>query len=250
MAPQRKLRKRRAIEEPEEEEEMEEQGTNDELSRALSLRKLHSAQRHHARSAGVDANEMLKPVGAHGSKISASSSATVAGRALSDAFQGGQAEPTEPEDPLVEQYVQSQLSKQRATSSDEQAGTEQENAPSVGVSENEKKQLYETPRELDSKRHVEEEGPEKHLSGIVEVTLPVEQRMRNVEATERAKARMLDQQAGLASFDHDSIPSYQLSGHSAPSDGFADAQLFDRKHARRMLPKSFSGKPAKKVNRR
>jgi len=240
------VRKRRALEDEEGEEGAgREEGRSHKCSgmhtaegaRARSLRKLQSAQRHHARAAGVDANTMLKP-SEHCNASAASSSATVAGRALADAFQGGKAETSEPEDPLVEQYVQEQLRKRRGADEEHHSRTDD----GVGISADEKAKLYQTPRELDSHRHIEEEGPEKHLSGIVEVKLPVEQRMKNVEATERAKAQMLDQEAGLT-------PSFSSStarnAPSAASESAAATAAVNDTKARRMLPKSFS-KPNKR----
>lgn len=189
-----------------------EPGVSREGKKAMAYKKLRDARR--TRNGGLDAEAQLRA-------SEASKSGRGAGR-LEETFQGGMEEGGADEDPLVERYVEKELKRRRGEEDADDLGEGMDNK------ERRKKALYETPRELTSERHVEEEGPERWLTGIVEVELPLEQRLESVEATEAAKARMIERQAGKAPAGN----SFEGAQDQQPQKDLLRQQ-------RRMLPKRF-----------
>lgn len=86
------------------------------------------------------------------------------------------------EDPNMLSFIEEELRKRRG---------ETQTVETADVSKTELQKiedsLYETPKELQMQEVVEEDGSDRWLTGIVEVQLPVEHRLRNIELTEDAK---------------------------------------------------------------
>eukprot|EP00854_Cymbomonas_tetramitiformis_P002870 gene2870-3670_t len=93
------------------------------------------------------------------------------------------------EDPNMLSFIEEELRKRRGeTQTVETADVSKTDLQKIEDS------LYETPKELQMQEVVEEDGSDRWLTGIVEVQLPVEHRLRNIELTEDAKKALLEKQ--------------------------------------------------------
>eukprot|EP00242_Pyramimonas_sp_CCMP2087_P017772 CAMPEP_0198212538 /NCGR_PEP_ID=MMETSP1445-20131203/26523_1 /TAXON_ID=36898 /ORGANISM="Pyramimonas sp., Strain CCMP2087" /LENGTH=244 /DNA_ID=CAMNT_0043887005 /DNA_START=199 /DNA_END=930 /DNA_ORIENTATION=- len=92
------------------------------------------------------------------------------------------------EDPHMVKYIEEELRKRRGLlNPDGTEGAEKSEMEQLAES------LYDTPANLAVRPHVEEGGgSDQWMTGIVEVQLPVEYRLANIEATEMAKATLLN----------------------------------------------------------
>ena len=96
-------------------------------------------------------------------------------------------------------YIEDELAKRRGAAGGPPAGDEPAAAPGALTAAS----LYETPEDLRAATappgaEGDEDGADRWLTGIVEVQLPVEFKLRNIEETERAKAALLEAQRARA----------------------------------------------------
>lgn len=94
------------------------------------------------------------------------------------------------EDPNMLAFIENELAKRRGAERAEQFGDEEGGARQ----KTEEEMLWETPDELSVRKVEGEETADRWLTGIVEVQLPMEYKVRNVEDTEKAKQKMLEKQ--------------------------------------------------------
>lgn len=87
-------------------------------------------------------------------------------------------------------YVEEELRKRRGLGEGELGPGER---PGTELEELEK-DLYSTPDNLKAGKPSEEDAADRWATGIEEVELPVEHRLRNIEATEQAKAALLNRE--------------------------------------------------------
>jgi hypothetical protein len=94
-------------------------------------------------------------------------------------------------------YIEAELAKRRGAAGDASgSGGGADGAAGAGTLALSVASLYETPEELrvaepPGGAEADEDGADRWLTGIVEVQLPVEYKLRNIEDTERAKAALL-----------------------------------------------------------
>jgi len=117
------------------------------------------------------------------------------GGAMAGAFSAGVEADPDAEDPAMMRFVEDELAKRRAAEGggavDAADRAARDSNPSA-AERNDGGGLWETPANLASKRADLEEAADRMMTGIVEVQLPTEYKVRNVEATERAKRMMLE----------------------------------------------------------
>mmetsp|Transcript_29345 Transcript_29345/g.56319 ORF Transcript_29345/g.56319 Transcript_29345/m.56319 type:complete len:281 (-) Transcript_29345:324-1166(-) len=90
------------------------------------------------------------------------------------------------EDPNMVKYIEEELRKRRGLASDQQDGRETTEVERLEA------ELYAIPENLKMGKANEEDASDRWMTGIVEVELPVAHRLDNIEATELAKASMLN----------------------------------------------------------
>ena len=104
-------------------------------------------------------------------------------------FAAGAAVDVDGEDPNMLRYIEQELAKRRGAGGDEGGDGA---GPSGGGAKSAEERLWDTPDELRMKKTEGEETADRWLTGIVEVQLPADYKIKNIEATERAKAKMLE----------------------------------------------------------
>jgi len=130
-------------------------------------------------------------------------------------FAAGAAVDVDGEDPNMLRYIEQELAKRRGAGGDEGgdgAGT------SGGGAKSAEERLWDTPDELRVKKTEGEETADRWLTGIVEVQLPADYKIKNIEATERAKAKMLEKIHGSgdgAAMDHPHSRQAELAASRA-----------------------------------
>lgn len=110
---------------------------------------------------------------------------------MSGAFSAGAAVHVDGEDPNMLRYVEEALAKRRAGDAtvrdDAEAG---DDAPA----RRDEDFLWDVPANLAATRREDDESAARHMTGIVEVQLPMDCKMRNIEETERAKRAILERE--------------------------------------------------------
>jgi hypothetical protein len=91
------------------------------------------------------------------------------------------------EDPNMLKFIENELAKRRAGAGGGDA---------AAAAKTDEERLWETPAELSTKKTEGAETADRWLTGIVEVQLPMDYKMRNIEETELAKQAMLERQRG------------------------------------------------------
>ena len=116
-----------------------------------------------------------------------------AGKALGGAFSTGAAEAAEGEDPNMLRFIENELAKRRAGAGGGGGGEEEEEEEEGRRREmTEEEKLWVTPAELSVRKMEGEETADRWLTGIVEVQLPMDYKLKNIEETELAKQKMLE----------------------------------------------------------
>lgn len=106
------------------------------------------------------------------------------GLALAGAFAGATGvAPETAEERRAQAYVEAELARRRGGGGGEAEGAGAEEAS-----------LWQPPAALDTPAHFEPESADHWTTGIQEVALPVEHKLRNIEETEKAKAALLQRQ--------------------------------------------------------
>mmetsp|Transcript_1859 Transcript_1859/g.2611 ORF Transcript_1859/g.2611 Transcript_1859/m.2611 type:complete len:281 (-) Transcript_1859:118-960(-) len=95
------------------------------------------------------------------------------------------------EDPNMEKYIEEEVRKRRGLAG---GGGEEGLLRATTEVQDLQADLYRIPDNLKVRKPIEEDGSDRWMTGIVEVQLPVAHRLQNIEATEKAKASMLDSQ--------------------------------------------------------
>lgn len=161
--------------------EAEGQPEDDEEIRS-SLEEVKFLQKQRERRAGVVANQLAQPVG--GASAKAAEKGEGEGEkeelVLQDTF--AQETAVTVEDPNMLKYIEQEMAKKR--------GRE------LGMIEEEVKapedDLYVTPEHLKVRRRNGEESSTQWTTGIAEVQLPIEYKLKNIEETEAAKKQLQD----------------------------------------------------------
>ena len=110
---------------------------------------------------------------------------------MSGAFSAGAAVHVDGEDPNMLRYVEEALAKRRA--GDATVRDDAEPATRPGARDG---FLWDVPANLAATRREDDESAARHMTGIVEVQLPMDCKMRNIEETERAKRAILERERG------------------------------------------------------
>ncbi|KAL3849413.1 hypothetical protein ACJIZ3_011295 [Penstemon smallii] len=119
------------------------------------------------------------------------------------------------EDPNMLRYVEQELAKKRGKNIDEENQVENE----VKRAEDE---LYKIPDHLKVKRRSSEESSTQWTTGIAEIQLPIEYKLRNIEETEAAKKLLQEKRlAGRAKTDS-GIPSSFSADFSQRGKDYAE----------------------------
>ncbi|KAF8112954.1 hypothetical protein N665_0058s0053 [Sinapis alba] len=179
MPPKRNFRKRPLEEEEEEDDQSKAASSEEEEKRRLALEEVKFLQKLRERKLGISAlstaqNSMGKAKPAEKAEAEGEKEELV----LQDTF--AQETAVLIEDPNMVKYVEQELAKKR--------GKSLEDAEEV---ENELKrvedELYKIPDHLKVKKRSSEESSTQWTTGIAEVQLPIEYKLKNIEETEAAK---------------------------------------------------------------
>ncbi|KAJ7547123.1 hypothetical protein O6H91_08G070200 [Diphasiastrum complanatum] len=172
---QKKFRKRAVAEDADKDAE------EDEEERRLALEEIKLLQKQRERRAGVTANQVSQPVG-----TIVNPQAKVEGEGekeelvLQDTF--AQETAVTVEDPNMLKYIEQELAKKRGRD----LGTKADDLKRV------EDDLYIIPEHLKVRRRNAEEGSTQWTTGIAEVQLPIEYKLKNIEETEAAKKQLQD----------------------------------------------------------
>ncbi|KAK9821176.1 hypothetical protein WJX74_004870 [Apatococcus lobatus] len=104
---------------------------------------------------------------------------------LLEAYVKEQARPGTDQDPIQEKYIQEQMAKRLGKPGSEQPAAERD---PLNDAFNE---LYHIPEELQHGTSSKQADASSYMTGVVEVQLPMDYKIRNIEETEAAKKQML-----------------------------------------------------------
>lgn len=179
---------------------------------ALSLEEVKFLQKQRERKSGIPALPALQPPP---SAATATNNSTAAlARNANDKNEGGDIEKDDlvlqdtfaqetavmVEDPNMLRYVEQELAKKRGKNIDAENQVENE----VKRAEDE---LYKIPEHLKVKKRSSEENSTQWTTGIAEVQLPIEYKLRNIEETEAAKKLLQEKRLVGRTKADSSIPS-------------------------------------------
>ncbi|GAB5354596.1 hypothetical protein AAMO2058_000132400 [Amorphochlora amoebiformis] len=147
------------------------------------------------------------------------------------AYQQGMTEGTDDkEDKYMQQYIEEELRKRQRAS-----------APKVEGDERKKRQLDETEEML---KKINEEGKlantrgeENWSAGITEIALPISVKLRNIEATERAKQKLLGREVDDDESEKSKKRKKRSSDEAAKGNYSANFNMHQRDYAKRMKEK-------------
>ncbi|XP_028770943.1 protein COP1 SUPPRESSOR 2 [Neltuma alba] len=208
--PQRKknYRKRSAsIEETEnkEGEQSKREESDDERDRRMALEEIKLLQKQRERKSGIAANPTLPTQSGTGSGLAAKAAEKNDGDGgdkdelvLQDTF--AQETAVMVEDPNMVNYIEQELAKKRGRKIDKTDQVESE----LKRAEDE---LYKIPEHLKVKRRNSEESSTQWTTGIAEVQLPIEYKLKNIEETEAAKKLIQEKRLMGRTKSEFSIPS-------------------------------------------
>ncbi|XP_057781209.1 protein COP1 SUPPRESSOR 2 [Salvia miltiorrhiza] len=188
--------------------EDEDQDQDHEKRLALSLEEVKFLQRQREKKSGIPALPTLPSVAASTNSNTASLARTVSDKnegeiekddlVLQDTF--AQETAVMVEDPNMLRYVEQELAKKRGKNIDEENQVEND----VKRAEDE---LYKIPEHLKVKKRSSEEQSTQWTTGIAEVQLPIEYKLRNIEETEAAKKLLQERRLVGRTKADSSIPS-------------------------------------------
>ncbi|XP_057732542.1 protein COP1 SUPPRESSOR 2 [Arachis stenosperma] len=199
-------RKRSApIEEDEPQQYENKNESDDERERRMALEEIKLLQKQRERKSGIPANPSLQVQTAIGSGLAAKSAEKNDGDGgdkdelvLQDTF--AQETAVMVEDPNMVKYIEQELAKKRGRKIDEADQVENE----LKRAEDE---LYKIPEHLKVKRRNSEESSTQWTTGIAEVQLPIEYKLKNIEETEAAKKLLQEKRLMGRTKSEFSIPS-------------------------------------------
>lgn len=153
--------------------------SDDEEERRLALEEVKLLQKQRERRSGIPANHTSQPSGVI-AKVS--DKVEVDGEkeelVLQDTF--AQETAVMVEDPNMLKYIEQELAKKRGKNVDETDQTENE-------LKHAEEELYKIPDHLKVKKRNSEESSTQWTTGIAEIQLPIEYKLKNIEETEAAK---------------------------------------------------------------
>ncbi|KAE9589524.1 hypothetical protein Lal_00000601 [Lupinus albus] len=199
-------RKRSApIEEDQLQQSQNNNDSDDERERRMVLEEIKLLQKQRERKSGIAANLTLQPQSAIGSGLASKPAEKNDGDGgdkddlvLQDTF--AQETAVLVEDPNMVKYVENELAKKTGKKID--AADQVENELKRAEDE-----LYKIPEHLKVKRRNSEESSTQWTTGIAEIQLPIEYKLKNIEETEAAKKLLQEKRLmGKAKSDF-SIPS-------------------------------------------
>ncbi|KAF7818060.1 protein COP1 SUPPRESSOR 2-like [Senna tora] len=201
-------RKRSASVEELEDKEREPQKneeSDDERERRMALEEIKLLQKQRERKSGIPANPSLPTQSGTGGSLAAKAADKNDGDGgdkdelvLQDTF--AQETAVMVEDPNMINYIEQELAKKRGRKIDttDQVETELKRAED---------ELYKIPEHLKVKRRNSEESSTQWTTGIAEVQLPIEYKLRNIEETEAAKKLIQEKRLMGRTKSEFSIPS-------------------------------------------
>ncbi|KAH6770475.1 integrator complex subunit-like protein [Perilla frutescens var. hirtella] len=193
--------------------EDEDQDPDHEKRLALSLEEVKFLQRQREKKSGIPALPTLQPSAAAATTTTSTMAASLARSNVNDKNEGdiekddlvlqdtfAQETAVMVEDPNMLRYVEQELAKKRGKNIDEENQVENE----VKRAEDE---LYKIPEHLKVKKRSSEENSTQWTTGIAEVQLPIEYKLRNIEETEAAKKLLQEKRLVGRTKADSSIPS-------------------------------------------
>ncbi|KAH6832203.1 integrator complex subunit-like protein [Perilla frutescens var. hirtella] len=193
--------------------EDEDQDPDHEKRLALSLEEVKFLQRQREKKSGIPALPTLQPSAAAATTTTSTTAASLARSNVNDKNEGdiekddlvlqdtfAQETAVMVEDPNMLRYVEQELAKKRGKNIDEENQVENE----VKRAEDE---LYKIPEHLKVKKRSSEENSTQWTTGIAEVQLPIEYKLRNIEETEAAKKLLQEKRLVGRTKADSSIPS-------------------------------------------
>ncbi|OIW07054.1 hypothetical protein TanjilG_02688 [Lupinus angustifolius] len=179
--------------------------SDDERERRMALEEIKLLQKQRERKSGIPANPTLQPQSAIGGGVASKPAEKNDGDGgdkddlvLQDTF--AQETAVLVEDPNMVQYVENELAKKTGKKID-----------AVDQVENELKraedELYKIPEHLKVKRRNSEESSTQWTTGIAEIQLPIEYKLKNIEETEAAKKLLQEKRLIGKAKSEFSIPS-------------------------------------------
>ncbi|KAL3348336.1 hypothetical protein AABB24_021813, partial [Solanum stoloniferum] len=213
MMKRRNFRKRSRVEDGEDDSSTKDNnGSDDEQERRLALEEVKFLQKQRERKLGVPAvSSTTSQVAAGGGGSNSSAGGLV--RKVNDKGEGdgekdelvlqdtfAQETAVMEEDPNMLRYVEQELAKKRGKNVDVADQVENE----VKRAEDE---LYKIPEHLKVKRRNSEESSTQWTTGIAEIQLPIEYKLKNIEETEAAKKLLQEKRLMGRARTESSIPS-------------------------------------------
>ncbi|ERN02200.1 hypothetical protein AMTRI_Chr02g265370 [Amborella trichopoda] len=177
----------------------ENSGPEDEEERRLTLEEVKFLQKQRERKYGIPAIPNSQPIGVLAKPTEkADADGEKEELVLQDTF--AQETAVTVEDPNMLKYVEQELAKKRGKNIETTNQTENENKRAED-------ELYMIPEHLKVKRRNSEESSTQWTTGIAEVQLPIEYKLRNIEETEAAKKLLQDKRFVGRARPEVSIPS-------------------------------------------
>lgn len=171
--------------------------TEDEDERRLTLEEIKFLQRQRERRSGIASAQSIPPVGLVKSQDKVDGDGKKEELVLQDTF--AQETAVTVEDPNMLTYVEQELAKKRGRD----LGNKAEDSKPL------EDDLYVIPEHLKVRRRNSEESSTQWTTGIAEVQLPIEFKLKNIEETEAAKKQLQDKRpfVGRGSRIQSSIPA-------------------------------------------
>ncbi|KFK42602.1 hypothetical protein AALP_AA1G016700 [Arabis alpina] len=199
MPPKRNFRKRNFEEEEEQDDQTKAAISDEEETRRLALEEVKFLQKQRERKLGVP---VLSPTQNSVGKVKAVEKVEVEGEKEELVLQDTFAQETAVliEDPNMVKYIEQELAKKRGKNLDDAEEVENE----LKRVEDE---LYMIPDHLKVKKRSSEESSTQWTTGIAEVQLPIEYKLKNIEETEAAKKLLQEKRLMGRPKSEFSIPS-------------------------------------------
>ncbi|KAK3151732.1 hypothetical protein QOZ80_3AG0249790 [Eleusine coracana subsp. coracana] len=175
--------------------------SDDEDTRRVALEEIKYMQKLRERKLGIPADPVAASTNGSSVHARGSGGSSVAGEAekedlvLQDTF--AQETAVTIEDPNMLRYVETQLAKKRGKMIDVGNGEEKDHVD----------ELYTVPDHLKVKKKNSEESSTQWTTGIAEVQLPIEYKLRNIEETEAAKKMLQEKRLANKPKSDSNIPS-------------------------------------------
>ncbi|GJN31605.1 hypothetical protein PR202_gb20021 [Eleusine coracana subsp. coracana] len=175
--------------------------SDDEDTRRVALEEIKYRQKLRERKLGIPADPVAGSTNGSSVHVRGRGGSSVAGEAekedlvLQDTF--AQETAVTIEDPNMLRYVETQLAKKRGKMIDVGNGEEKDHVD----------ELYTVPDHLKVKKKNSEESSTQWTTGIAEVQLPIEYKLRNIEETEAAKKMLQEKRLANKPKSDSNIPS-------------------------------------------